>query len=101
MPQTIRANIQRKVQQSDRCIKRAIAHLADVFVTVDPQHPDIGASIHTYMVFLDHIRQFHKDFYQQHWGKTEVYLWSPTDLTQALESAKIIWDPKYKDKRQC
>lgn len=101
MPATIRANIQRKLQISDAGIKRAIKHLADVYVTVDPQHPDIGASLYTYMQFLDHIRQFHKTFYQTYWGTTEAYLWEPTDLQEALESATIVSDPKHGSRKRC
>lgn len=100
MPQTIRANIQRKLQQSDKCIKRSIAHLADVWLTVDDQHPDIGGELMATMTILDAYRQVLRRFYEEHWGPTAVYMWQSTDLTQALDSAKIIWDPKYKDKRQ-
>jgi len=101
MPATIRANIQRKLQQSDRALKKAIGHLADVHTTVNPQHPDIGASLLTYMLFLDHIRQFHKDLYQEYWGLTEAYLWEPTDLQTALDSATIVSDPKHGSRKRC
>ena len=101
MPATIRANIQRKLQISDRALKRAIEHLADVYITVNPQHPDVGASLKTYMVFLDHIRQFHKDFYQLYWGTTEAYLWEATDLQSALDSATIVSDPKHGSRKRC
>lgn len=100
MPATIRANIQRKLQTADHCLKRAIIHLADVHFTVNPQHPEIGEALLTYMSFIDHMRQFHKDLYERHWGTTNAYLWEPSDLQEALDCAKVILDPKHKSRKR-
>lgn len=100
MPATLRDLMRRKLAQSDNNLRRAIAHLADVYATVQPQHPEIAAALRTYMVYLDHVRQFHRDFTEEHWGESFHRLWERSDLPTALADARILKDPKQEAKRR-
>jgi hypothetical protein len=100
MPATIRANIQRKLRQSDNSLKSAVRHLADVWYTVDEQHADVSARVLAQMKLIDHVRQLQRDLYEEYWGKTREKLWESGDLTSALVDAKVILDPKHKSRRR-
>lgn len=101
MPATIRANIQHKLRCADNMLKRSIGHLADVHYTVDPQHPAVGAELRFYMMILDGNRRLLRNLYEEHWGTTEVGLWELGDLQDALDSAKMILDPKHGSRKRC
>jgi len=93
MPPNRASNIKRRIVQADGGIKRAVQHLADVYITVKPQHPDIGAAILTHLQYLDNTRRSYLQLYRTWWGGNENKLWHPDDLNEAMRSAQIVPDP--------
>lgn len=97
MPPNRASMIRRRLRQADAALRRASEYLADVLVTVRPQHPDIGGSLLAYLMFLDTIRTYHKTLYRLHWGGTERGLHKPDDLLKIVEGAERLPDPSRGD----
>jgi len=94
MPPNLRANIRRRLRQADAGFKRACVFLADVYVTVNVQHPDLGGELLAQMICVDNLRKEHLDVYRRNWGGTERGLWKPGELRIILNEARVITDPK-------
>ncbi len=90
MPYNRVANIRRRLRQTDGNIKRAMGFLADVMVTVAPQHLELGVLLYGRLCILDFERQYHLAFYRRHWSGTERGLWKPGDLDIIVEKAEVL-----------
>lgn len=78
------------MRQSDQCVMRAMRHLADVLVTVDPQHPELAQRIYVRLLLLEYWRQEHLLFYRQHWSGTERCLWKEGELAIIISEAQVL-----------
>lgn len=61
--------------------------LADVMVTVAPQHPELATLLYGRLCHMDFFRQYHLAFYRRHWSGSERNLWKPGDLAIIVEEA--------------
>ena len=90
MPYNRAANIRRRLRQVDFHLVRAMRFMADVMVTVGPQHPELGVQIYSRLFMLDFLRQYHLAFYREHWSGTERGLWKPGELDIIISEASIL-----------
>lgn len=93
MPPNTASRIRRRLRQVDHNLKRAQELLADVFVTVREQHPDIAGGLLSYILFLEGIRQYHLNLYRTCWGGTERGLWREGDVQDVFANAQPLRTP--------
>jgi len=94
MPPNRVANIRRKWRAADNSIVHCLRHLADIYITLAPQHPELAGMLFAYMLWLDGVRQFHLAFYRQVWSGTERGLWKAGEFGTIVDEAKLVPDPK-------
>jgi hypothetical protein len=90
MPPNRAANIRQRCRQIDGNLKRAQQFAASIYVTVEAQHPELGAELLEYVQWLDDLRYHYLLLYRKHWGGTERGLWKPEDQARILESAPEV-----------
>ncbi|GAI74079.1 unnamed protein product [marine sediment metagenome] len=93
MPPNRASNIKRRILQADAGLIRAIGYLADVYITIKPQHSDIAAALLTHIQYLDNTRRSYSQLYRTWWSGNANKLWQPDDLAEAMRQAQIVPDP--------
>jgi len=94
MPPNTRAYLVRRVHQADGNVKRAIDQLAQVWVTLAPQHPDLAFSLELLLLDLDAWRGTLRHYYEYSLKGPTRGLHDSGDLAGRLAEARPVPSPE-------